>query len=91
MATQTSVTGTIERTPADVVQFTADMRRIARFHVPTYDAIAFNLLAAALYNARHAGEPLKTWDEIAANEITRNAYTAFASLAMRAVFPPEGY
>ena len=59
--------------------------------VPAYDAIAFNLLAAALYNARHADQPLKTWDEIAANEITRNAYTAFASMAMRAVFPTEGY
>ena len=59
--------------------------------VPAYDPIAFNLLAAALYNARHAGEPLKTWDEIAANDITRHAYEAFASLAMRAVFPMEGY
>lgn len=59
--------------------------------VPSYDHIAFNLLATALYNARHAGEPLKTWDEIAANEITRNAYLALASVALRACFPTEGY
>ena len=59
--------------------------------MPAYDPIAFNLLAAALYNARHAGEPLKAWDEIAANEITRNFYTAMTSVAMRAVFPTEGY
>ena len=59
--------------------------------VPPYEPIAFNLLSAAIYNARHAGEPLKTWDEIAANEITRNAYQAFAALALRSVFPTEGY
>ena len=59
--------------------------------VPAYDEIAWNLLATALYNARHANEPLKTWDEISGNEITRNAYLAFASIAMRNVFPGGGY
>ena len=59
--------------------------------VPAFDIMAFSLLAAALYNARHADQPMKTWDEIASNEITRNAYTAFASMAMRACFPTEGY
>ena len=58
---------------------------------PGYDELAFNLLAAALYNARHADQPPKSFDEIGANEITRNAYTAFARLAMRTCFPTEGY
>ena len=59
--------------------------------VPSYDALAFNLLAAAIYNARHADQPPKSWDEIAANEITRNFYTDAARRAMRACFPTENY
>ena len=59
--------------------------------IPAYDHLAFNLLAAALYNARHVGDAPKSWDEIAANEITRNFYMAAASIAMRSVFPGGGY
>ena len=59
--------------------------------VPSYDVLAFHLLAAAIYNAKHADQPPKSWDEIAANEITRNFYTDAAQRAMRACFPTERY
>ena len=89
MQTQTRETPTTDEPNGNVIAHPSSPIPVCT----TYVQIADHMLAAAIYNRRHVSEDqrLVTWDEIAANEVTRNFYLAAAAQAMRAIWPNGGY